>query len=166
MFYLQYVAHQSHSSCLPSSVSAVRAAAVYGGSPTVHFPNVGKQQKVHALRWDLTLQELVSIRCVYSWPELQLWFYYEMHIDVLDLMQLSLCECVWTESQLSAVDALIESMMLVEQDEDGESVDIFKVNDIPNPQFQRLFQAWWEWDGHPDNIWFSHSSQIDSICLM
>ncbi|CAM4600033.1 unnamed protein product [Leuciscus chuanchicus] len=46
-----------------------------------------------------------------------------------------------SESQLSAVDSLIDSMMLVEEDEDGESVDIFKVNHIPNPQFQRLFQC-------------------------
>lgn len=139
MFCLQYVEHQSHSSCLPSSVSAVRAAAIYGGSPTVHFPSVGKQQEVHALRWDLTLQELVSIRCVCSWPELQL--YYKTYIDVFGLIWLSLCECLWSESQLSAVDTLIDSMMLVEQDEDGESMDIFKVNHIPNPQFQRLFQA-------------------------
>ncbi|KTG37156.1 hypothetical protein cypCar_00040867 [Cyprinus carpio] len=31
-----------------------------------------------------------------------------------------------SESQLSAADALIDSMMLVEKDEDGESVDVFK----------------------------------------
>ncbi|XP_066542697.1 X-ray repair cross-complementing protein 5 [Hoplias malabaricus] len=46
-----------------------------------------------------------------------------------------------SESQLAAVDAVIDSMMLVEEDEDGEKVDIFKVNNIPNPQFQRLFQC-------------------------
>lgn len=45
------------------------------------------------------------------------------------------------ESQLSAVDALIDSMMLVEKDEDGETVDILKTNHIPNPQFQRLYQV-------------------------
>ncbi|KAA0715413.1 X-ray repair cross-complementing protein 5 [Triplophysa tibetana] len=44
-------------------------------------------------------------------------------------------------SQLSAVDALIDSMMLVEKDEDGETVDIFKPNQVPNPQFQRLYQC-------------------------
>uniref|UniRef100_A0A8B9KWX2 X-ray repair complementing defective repair in Chinese hamster cells 5 n=1 Tax=Astyanax mexicanus TaxID=7994 RepID=A0A8B9KWX2_ASTMX len=44
-------------------------------------------------------------------------------------------------SQLSAVDALIDSMMLVEKHEDGEKYDTFKINNIPNPQFQRLFQC-------------------------
>ncbi|XP_007230493.2 X-ray repair cross-complementing protein 5 [Astyanax mexicanus] len=44
-------------------------------------------------------------------------------------------------SQLSAVDALIDSMMLVEKHEDGEKYDTFKINSIPNPQFQRLFQC-------------------------
>uniref|UniRef100_A0A8C9TCI2 X-ray repair complementing defective repair in Chinese hamster cells 5 n=1 Tax=Scleropages formosus TaxID=113540 RepID=A0A8C9TCI2_SCLFO len=42
--------------------------------------------------------------------------------------------------QLSAVDSLIDSMMLMEED-GGEPQDIFKVNHIPNPQFQRLFQC-------------------------
>ncbi|KAJ8253021.1 hypothetical protein GJAV_G00208260 [Gymnothorax javanicus] len=46
-----------------------------------------------------------------------------------------------SEEQLSAVDSLIDSMMLVEKTEDGETVDMFKVNQIPNPQFQRLFQC-------------------------
>uniref|UniRef100_W5U725 X-ray repair cross-complementing protein 5 n=1 Tax=Ictalurus punctatus TaxID=7998 RepID=W5U725_ICTPU len=46
-----------------------------------------------------------------------------------------------SEAQLSAVDNLINSMMLVEEGEDGEKEDIFKVNKIPNPQFQRLFQC-------------------------
>ncbi|XP_047671352.1 X-ray repair cross-complementing protein 5 isoform X1 [Tachysurus fulvidraco] len=46
-----------------------------------------------------------------------------------------------SEAQLSAVDNLISSMMLVEKCEDGEIEDIFKVNKIPNPQFQRLFQC-------------------------
>ncbi|MBN3295203.1 XRCC5 protein, partial [Amia calva] len=46
-----------------------------------------------------------------------------------------------SEAQLSAVDSLIDSMMLEEEEEDGEMVDIFKVNKIPNPQFQRLFQC-------------------------
>uniref|UniRef100_A0A673XS67 X-ray repair complementing defective repair in Chinese hamster cells 5 n=1 Tax=Salmo trutta TaxID=8032 RepID=A0A673XS67_SALTR len=46
-----------------------------------------------------------------------------------------------SEEQLSAVDSLIDSMMLVEEDEDGEKMDLFKVNHIPNPQYQRLFQV-------------------------
>ncbi|XP_062390923.1 X-ray repair cross-complementing protein 5 [Sardina pilchardus] len=46
-----------------------------------------------------------------------------------------------TEDQLSAVDSFIDSMMLVEENEDGEVEDLFKVNHIPNPQFQRLFQC-------------------------
>ncbi|XP_078535402.1 X-ray repair cross-complementing protein 5 [Lissotriton helveticus] len=45
-----------------------------------------------------------------------------------------------TKEQLSAVDSLIDSMSLVQ--DDGESVeDIFKPSKIPNPQFQRLFQC-------------------------
>ncbi|XP_072324421.1 X-ray repair cross-complementing protein 5 [Scyliorhinus torazame] len=45
-----------------------------------------------------------------------------------------------SEEQLSAVDALINSMNLVV--DDGEEIeDLFKVNKIPNPQFQRLFQC-------------------------
>uniref|UniRef100_A0A673JBG2 X-ray repair cross-complementing protein 5 n=1 Tax=Sinocyclocheilus rhinocerous TaxID=307959 RepID=A0A673JBG2_9TELE len=56
-----------------------------------------------------------------------------------------------SESQLSAVDALIDSMMLVEKDEDGESVDVFKVNHIPNPQFQRLFQCLHHRGVNPDD---------------
>uniref|UniRef100_A0A8C5HLZ9 X-ray repair cross-complementing protein 5 n=1 Tax=Gouania willdenowi TaxID=441366 RepID=A0A8C5HLZ9_GOUWI len=46
-----------------------------------------------------------------------------------------------SDEQLSAVDSLIDSMMLVEEDEDGKQKDIFKVHDIPNPAFQRLFQC-------------------------
>ncbi|KAI1899245.1 hypothetical protein AGOR_G00059820 [Albula goreensis] len=46
-----------------------------------------------------------------------------------------------SEEQLSAVDSLIDSMMLVEKTEDGDTVDTFKVNQISNPQFQRLFQC-------------------------
>ncbi|KAG7466932.1 hypothetical protein MATL_G00147540 [Megalops atlanticus] len=46
-----------------------------------------------------------------------------------------------SEEQLSAVDSLIDSMMLTEKTEDGDMVDIFKTNQIPNPQFQRLFQC-------------------------
>ncbi|XP_015214713.2 X-ray repair cross-complementing protein 5 isoform X1 [Lepisosteus oculatus] len=45
-----------------------------------------------------------------------------------------------SEEQLSAVDSLIDSMMLVEE-EDGETADLFKVNKMANPQFQRLFQC-------------------------
>uniref|UniRef100_A0A6Q2YC45 Ku domain-containing protein n=1 Tax=Esox lucius TaxID=8010 RepID=A0A6Q2YC45_ESOLU len=46
-----------------------------------------------------------------------------------------------SENQLSVVDSLIDSMMLVEENEDGEKKDLFKVNHIPNPQYQRLFQC-------------------------
>ncbi|KAL7865398.1 hypothetical protein SRHO_G00106450 [Serrasalmus rhombeus] len=46
-----------------------------------------------------------------------------------------------SEAQLSAVDSLINSMMLVEEGEDGKKEDIFKVNHISNPQFQRMFQC-------------------------
>ncbi|XP_030642929.1 X-ray repair cross-complementing protein 5 [Chanos chanos] len=55
-----------------------------------------------------------------------------------------------TDAQLSAVDSLIDSMMLVEEDEDGEEVDLFKVNHIPNPQFQRLFQCLHHRGLHPN----------------
>ncbi|XP_023665262.1 X-ray repair cross-complementing protein 5 isoform X1 [Paramormyrops kingsleyae] len=44
------------------------------------------------------------------------------------------------EKRLSAVDSLIDSMMLLDE-QDGETVDIFKVNHMANPQFQRLFQC-------------------------
>ncbi|XP_072436176.1 X-ray repair cross-complementing protein 5 isoform X1 [Chiloscyllium punctatum] len=45
-----------------------------------------------------------------------------------------------SEEQLSAVDALIDSMSLVV--DDGEEIeDLFKVSKIPNPHFQRLFQC-------------------------
>ncbi|XP_031438023.1 X-ray repair cross-complementing protein 5 isoform X2 [Clupea harengus] len=54
-----------------------------------------------------------------------------------------------TEDQLSAVDSLIDSMMLVEEKEDREKEDLFKVNHIPNPQFQRLFQCLHERAVHP-----------------
>ncbi|XP_016324831.1 LOW QUALITY PROTEIN: X-ray repair cross-complementing protein 5 [Sinocyclocheilus anshuiensis] len=56
-----------------------------------------------------------------------------------------------SESRLSAVDALIDSMMLVEKDDDGESVDVFKVNHIPNPQFQSLFQCLHHRGVNPDD---------------
>ncbi|KAM3607137.1 uncharacterized protein V6R79_002183 [Siganus canaliculatus] len=46
-----------------------------------------------------------------------------------------------SETQLSAVDALIDSMMLEGEDEEGEQKDMFKVHQIPNPAFQRLFQC-------------------------
>ncbi|XP_076026110.1 X-ray repair cross-complementing protein 5-like [Genypterus blacodes] len=46
-----------------------------------------------------------------------------------------------SETQLSAVDSLIDSMMLVEEDEDGEQNDLFKAHHIPNPAFQRHFQC-------------------------
>ncbi|KAF6362412.1 X-ray repair cross complementing 5 [Rhinolophus ferrumequinum] len=47
-----------------------------------------------------------------------------------------------TEAQLSAVDALIDSMSLVKEDEEeGRIEDLFPNTKIPNPQFQRLFQC-------------------------
>ncbi|KAL6100702.1 xrcc5 [Pungitius sinensis] len=47
-----------------------------------------------------------------------------------------------SENQLSAVDSLIDSMMLVEEDDDnGGQKDMFKVHHIPNPAFQRHFQC-------------------------
>ncbi|XP_061697462.1 X-ray repair cross-complementing protein 5 isoform X2 [Syngnathoides biaculeatus] len=46
-----------------------------------------------------------------------------------------------SDSQLQAVDSLIDSMMLVDKDEDGELKDLVKVHHIPNPEFQRLFQC-------------------------
>ena len=46
------------------------------------------------------------------------------------------------EAQLSAVDALIDSMSLVQKDEEEGSIeDLFPTSKIPNPQFQRLFQV-------------------------
>ncbi|XP_043916607.1 X-ray repair cross-complementing protein 5 isoform X2 [Protopterus annectens] len=56
-----------------------------------------------------------------------------------------------TEEQLSAVDSLIDSMNLV-QDEDDEVEDIFKVSKIPNPQFQRLFQCLQHKAFYPDDL--------------
>uniref|UniRef100_A0A452QHM6 ATP-dependent DNA helicase 2 subunit 2 n=1 Tax=Ursus americanus TaxID=9643 RepID=A0A452QHM6_URSAM len=47
-----------------------------------------------------------------------------------------------TEAQLSAVDALIDSMSLVKKDEKEDTIeDLFPTSKIPNPQFQRLFQV-------------------------
>ncbi|XP_035532170.1 X-ray repair cross-complementing protein 5 [Morone saxatilis] len=46
-----------------------------------------------------------------------------------------------SDTQLSAVDSLIDSMMLVQKDDDAEQKDIFKVHHIPNPAFQRHFQC-------------------------
>ncbi|KAI3356167.1 hypothetical protein L3Q82_017426 [Scortum barcoo] len=46
-----------------------------------------------------------------------------------------------SDTQLSAVDSLIDSMMLVEQDDNGEQKDMFKIHHVPNPAFQRHFQC-------------------------
>uniref|UniRef100_A0A3Q0QXT3 X-ray repair cross-complementing protein 5 n=1 Tax=Amphilophus citrinellus TaxID=61819 RepID=A0A3Q0QXT3_AMPCI len=46
-----------------------------------------------------------------------------------------------SDAQLSAVDSLIDSMMLVEEDENGEQRDLFKPHHLPNPAFQRHFQC-------------------------
>ncbi|XP_075964719.1 X-ray repair cross-complementing protein 5-like [Anarhichas minor] len=45
-----------------------------------------------------------------------------------------------SDTQLSAVDSLIDSMML-EEDDNGDKKDMFKVHHIPNPFFQRHFQC-------------------------
>ncbi|XP_074047520.1 X-ray repair cross-complementing protein 5 isoform X4 [Macrotis lagotis] len=52
-------------------------------------------------------------------------------------------KCTPTEAQLSAVDALIDSMSLVNKDDVDEDTieDMFQTSKIPNPQFQRLFQC-------------------------
>ena len=53
------------------------------------------------------------------------------------------------EAQLSAVDSLIDNMMLVEDDQKGNNWDLFKVHHIPNPAHQRLFQVLqhsWYWN--------------------
>lgn len=44
--------------------------------------------------------------------------------------------------QLSAVDSLIDSMNLVQED-GGTFEDLFKPSKIPNPHFQRLYQVRW-----------------------
>ncbi|XP_047401759.1 X-ray repair cross-complementing protein 5 isoform X2 [Sciurus carolinensis] len=47
-----------------------------------------------------------------------------------------------TEAQLSAVDALIDSMSLVKKDKEEDTIeDLFPTTKIPNPEFQRLFQC-------------------------
>uniref|UniRef100_A0A8C3ALN0 X-ray repair cross-complementing protein 5 n=1 Tax=Cyclopterus lumpus TaxID=8103 RepID=A0A8C3ALN0_CYCLU len=46
-----------------------------------------------------------------------------------------------SDTQLSAVDSLIDSMMLLEEDDNGDQKDMFKVHHIPNPAFQRHFQC-------------------------
>uniref|UniRef100_A0A8C8SK17 X-ray repair cross-complementing protein 5 n=1 Tax=Pelusios castaneus TaxID=367368 RepID=A0A8C8SK17_9SAUR len=56
-----------------------------------------------------------------------------------------------TEDQLSAVDSLIDSMSLVHEDDDGETIeDMFKTSKIPNPHFQRLYQCLQHKAFHPD----------------
>ena len=52
-----------------------------------------------------------------------------------------MCSVIPLDTQLSAVDSLIDSMMLVEEDDDGKKIDMFKVHHIPHPGFQRLFQV-------------------------
>ncbi len=53
-----------------------------------------------------------------------------------------MCFVIPLGTQLSAVDSLIDSMMLVEQDDDNaEQKDMFKAHHIPNPAFQRHFQV-------------------------
>ena len=58
------------------------------------------------------------------------------------LEQTFVCGVFPPDTQLSAVDSLIDSMMLVEQDDDDEEQkDMFKVHHIANPAFQRHFQV-------------------------
>nr|XP_045003948.1 X-ray repair cross-complementing protein 5-like [Jaculus jaculus] len=50
--------------------------------------------------------------------------------------------CAPTEEQLSAMDALIDSMSLVRRDEEEDTIeDLFPTSKIPNPEFQRLYQC-------------------------
>uniref|UniRef100_A0A3Q2P591 X-ray repair cross-complementing protein 5 n=1 Tax=Fundulus heteroclitus TaxID=8078 RepID=A0A3Q2P591_FUNHE len=55
-----------------------------------------------------------------------------------------------SETQLSAVDSLIDSMMLVAEDENQEVRDLFKPHLLPNPAFQRHFQCLHHRAVHPD----------------
>lgn len=65
-----------------------------------------------------------------------------------------------SDAQLSAVDSLIDSMMLVEKDENGEQKDMFKVHHIPNPAFQRIFQVL------QYSLYFCHSNILLKIMLI
>ncbi|KAK5607056.1 hypothetical protein CRENBAI_008849 [Crenichthys baileyi] len=56
-----------------------------------------------------------------------------------------------SETQLSVVDSLIDSMMLVAEDENGELRDLFKPHHLPNPAFQRHFQCLHHRAVHPDS---------------
>uniref|UniRef100_A0AAA9TSV5 X-ray repair cross-complementing protein 5 n=1 Tax=Bos taurus TaxID=9913 RepID=A0AAA9TSV5_BOVIN len=68
-------------------------------------------------------------------------------------------KCTPTEAQLSAVDALIDSMSLVQKDEEeGTIEDLFPTSKIPNPQFQRLFQ------GRKKTIYFFSSHEEGPTC--
>lgn len=43
---------------------------------------------------------------------------------------------------MDAVDAFIDSMSLIEKDEEEDTIkDLFPTAKIPNPEFQRLFQV-------------------------
>ncbi|XP_037542319.1 X-ray repair cross-complementing protein 5 [Nematolebias whitei] len=56
-----------------------------------------------------------------------------------------------SEPQLSAVDSLIDSMMLVGEDENHDQKDLFKPHHLPNPHFQRHFQCLHHRAVHPDS---------------
>ncbi|MED6289694.1 hypothetical protein CHARACLAT_005537 [Characodon lateralis] len=56
-----------------------------------------------------------------------------------------------SETQLSVVDSLIDSMMLVAEDENEELRDLFKPHHLPNPAFQRHFQCLHHRAVHPDS---------------
>ncbi|XP_016012191.2 X-ray repair cross-complementing protein 5 [Rousettus aegyptiacus] len=56
-----------------------------------------------------------------------------------------------TEAQLSAIDALIDSMSLIKKNEEEDTIeDLFPTTKIPNPQFQRLFQCLLHRTLHPE----------------
>lgn len=71
----------------------------------------------------------------YEWKELVL-----MQNNVVIFFFLLLYPVL--EAQLSAVDALIDSMSLIKKNEEEDTIeDLFPTTKIPNPQFQRLFQV-------------------------
>lgn len=72
----------------------------------------------------------------YEWQELIL-----MENNVGSLFFFLLL-CPVLEAQLSAIDALIDSMSLIKKNEEEDTIeDLFSTTKIPNPQFQRLFQV-------------------------
>lgn len=56
-----------------------------------------------------------------------------------------------SETQLLAMDSLIDSMMLVVEDENRDLRDLVKPHHLPNPEFQRHFQCLHHRAVHPDS---------------